>query len=143
MRWQELVDRFRPVSAPGGAAESAEHVAERTGAALELAPVFALLDDDLASARGTLADADARTTAQLEDSHARAAALIAKARREAPAREAEAAAAVLSESARHDAEILEEARDRTRAHLLSRTPHLDQAARTVVAQLVDTLKARS
>lgn len=141
MRWQQIVDRFRPVSAPGGAAESAEHVADRTGPALELAPVFALLDPDLEAARHTLDTADTRAAAQLDDARQRAASLLAQARREAPAREAEAAAHVLTEAAKRDAALVDDARRRSRDELHARSPQLDAAARAVVDRLVDTLKA--
>ncbi|WP_296664541.1 hypothetical protein [Demequina sp.] len=143
MRWQEILDRFRPVAAPGGAAESAEHVAERTGAALELAPVFAAIDADLAAARQIEADAQARATARVDQAHARASALVARARTEAPAREAAAAAEVLAAASEEDERVISEARTGVDDLLAARTPRVDETSRLVVDRLLDSLRTRS
>ncbi|WP_062203656.1 hypothetical protein [Demequina salsinemoris] len=139
MRWQEILDRFRPVTAPGGAAESAAHVAARTGAALELAPVFAILDADLESASGIVSDAESRASNRLDRARSEAAATVARARREAPAREAEAAAAVLTSAAEEDDRTMRQARDDADAFLAARSPRVDDAADAVVARLLTDL----
>jgi vacuolar-type H+-ATPase subunit H len=141
MRWQEILDRFRPVTAPGGAAESAEHVAERTGAALELAPVFAALDGALTAATDMTSTAHARAQERVDDARRRASGIVAKARMDAPAREAEAAAAVLARAKADDERVLSDAHARADALVAERSGRLDDAADTVIARLLDSLRA--
>ncbi|WP_084125577.1 hypothetical protein [Demequina sp. NBRC 110054] len=139
MRWQEILDRFRPVTAPGGAAESAAHVAARTGAALELAPVFAILDADLTAATDLASVAESAAADRLDNARSDAAAVVARARREAPAREAEAAAAILSSAAEDDARTTAQARRDAEQLLASRAPRVDEAAAAVISRLVEDL----
>ncbi|WP_062526218.1 hypothetical protein [Demequina rhizosphaerae] len=142
MRWQEILDRFRPVTAPGGAAESAEHVAARTGVALELAPVFAALDGDLATAARRGAEARSRAERVLDEARRDAAARVARAHAEAPALEARAAATVRAEAESGDEAALRDARERTDALTAERSPRIDDAADAVVARLVEDLRGR-
>ncbi|WNM27897.1 hypothetical protein RN607_02510 [Demequina capsici] len=143
MRWQEILDRFRPVTAPGGAAESAEHVAERSGPVLELAPVFAALDADLDAAARLTAQAEALAVERLEQARRDAAADVARARREAPAREADAAASILADAAAEDAALMQRARDDAARLLDARSPRVAEAADAVVATLQADLGAAS
>ncbi|WP_062466319.1 hypothetical protein [Demequina maris] len=143
MRWQEILDRFRPATAPGGAAESAAHAAARTGIAVELAPVFAALDEDLAAAAALAASGEAGAEERVARARAAGAEVIAAARAEAPAREAVAATAVREAAATGDARLLEEAQARAHALQAERSPRIDEAADAVVNRLVAGLRGTS
>ncbi|MET3204915.1 MULTISPECIES: hypothetical protein [unclassified Arthrobacter] len=132
-----ILDRFRPVGAPGAAGPVGVPAADDQGPAAELAPVFAALADGVA-ANAALAE-ESRRSAEEEVVRARAqaAAILSQARLDAGAARAKAAARVEQAASHSDAQVLEQARQEATA--------LEEAGRAripaVVTEVLDTLLA--
>jgi hypothetical protein len=100
-----ILDRFRPIGAPGAAGRTGIPARGLLGPEQELAVVFAALESDLASAdaavaRAAAAAATARATAVTD-----AAEIVARAQRSAPVDQAEAASRIASAAAAEDAQL--------------------------------------
>ncbi|QCO98241.1 hypothetical protein FCN77_11725 [Arthrobacter sp. 24S4-2] len=110
-----ILDRFRPVGAPGPAGPAGVPAADIQGPAVELAPVFAALADDVARC-AALVD-EARLSAEEDVARARtqAAAILSQGRLDAGVERAKAAARVEREASEQDAELLEQARQEAAA----------------------------
>jgi vacuolar-type H+-ATPase subunit H len=104
-----ILDRFRPLGAPGPAGPAGVPAVDDQGPAAELAPVFAALAADVEAARKLVEEA--RQEADDERSRARekVAAIIAQARISAEAERAGAAARVEQVASEQDARLLEQA----------------------------------
>jgi cell division septum initiation protein DivIVA len=104
-----ILDRFRPVGAPGPAGPAGVPAADDQGPAAELAPVFAALATDLESCRELVEEARREADDVLSRAHAQAAAIVAKARLDAGAERARAAAGVEQAATVQDALLLAQA----------------------------------
>lgn len=132
-----ILDRFRPVGAPGPAGLAGVPAADNQGPAVELAPVFAALVDDVARC-AALVD-EARLSAEEDVARARtqAAAILSQARLDAGAERAKAAARVEREASERDTQLLEQARHDAAALEESGPGRIP----AVVGKAIDTLLA--
>jgi len=123
----DLLDRFRPVVAPGADAPSAVPADRRREAASELAEVFGVAEDYQQEADHIRTTATARAERILRDADQRAERIVDQARRQADATRAEAAAAVRAEAEVDLAAITAEAArqaDEVRRHAAKVLPGL-------------------
>lgn len=104
-----ILDRFRPVGAPGPAGLAGVPAADDQGPAAELAPVFAALAADVESCRKLVEEARREADGALFRAHEQAAAIVAQARLDAGAERADAAARVEQAASEQDAQLLEQA----------------------------------
>jgi hypothetical protein len=132
-----LLDRFRPMGAPGPAAPAGVPAADDQGRAAELAPVFAALADDVAACEALVAEARLSAERDVAQARTQAAAIVAQARLDAGVTRVRAAARIEQEASERDAQLLEQARQEA-AKLeeagLRRIPD-------VVSQVIDNLLA--
>lgn len=105
-----ILDRFRPVGAPGPAGSTGVPADDAQGPAAELAPVFAALADDVAACTALVETARVDAAEEVSRARERGAAVLAHARLEADSERAAAAAKVSAEASTRDAEVLEQAR---------------------------------
>ncbi len=136
MARSSILDRFRPVGAPGPAGPAGVPSKDVPGYVTELAPVFAELATDIEACRSLVEDARRRAEAAVGQARADATAEIARARREAPAARAAAAAAVTEAAAQHDAFAIAAAQEAGRAIESSSTARLPGLVRDVVERLL-------
>ncbi|WP_315915118.1 hypothetical protein [Arthrobacter sp. lap29] len=130
-----ILDRFRPVGAPGPTGPSGVPAVDDQGPAMELTPVFAALAADVKA--GELLVEEARRQAEHDVAAARtqAAAMVSQARLDASAARAEAAAQVQREAQERDSRAMDQAALEANAleeSGLARIP-------AVVAKVIDTL----
>ena len=105
-----ILDRFRPVGAPGPGGPAGVPAADDQGVAAELVPVFAALARDVTACESLVAEARQSSEREMEQARAQAAVIVAKARREAVTERAKAAARIEQEASKRDAQLLEQAR---------------------------------
>lgn len=139
MARNSLLDRFRPVGAPGPAGPAGVPATDNQGPEAELVPVFEALDPTVRETEALTTDAVKRAAQSVKQAREEAAAMVEKARMESGAVRAEAAAAVSREAAAADEEMLQRAReeaDEIKRRGESRVPQL---AAVIVADLVRDL----
>jgi 3-hydroxyacyl-CoA dehydrogenase len=100
-----ILDRFRPIGAPGAAGSMGVPVSELRGAEAELAPVFAALASEWENADAVVAQATAAAAKARADAAERAADIVAAAQRSAPADQAAAAERIATAAAVADAQL--------------------------------------
>ena len=105
-----ILDRFRPVGAPGPAGPAGVPAAGDHGPAAELAPVFAALAAEVESCRRLVEEARREADHALSRAHERAAAIIAQARLDARDERARAVARVERAASERDELLLAQAR---------------------------------
>jgi vacuolar-type H+-ATPase subunit H len=130
-----ILDRFRPVGAPGAAGPAGVPAADDQGRAAELAPVFAALAGDVAACAVTVAQARLSAEGEVASARTQAAAIVAQARLDAGAARVRAAARIEQETSERDAQLLEQARREASAlekNGLARIP-------AVVNKVIDSL----
>ena len=132
-----ILDRFRPVGAPGAAAPAGVPAADDQGRAAELAPVFAALAGDVAACEALVDEARLSAEEHVARARAQAAAIVAQARLDAGAARVRAAARIEQEASQQDAELLEQARQE--AATLEKTGLARLPA--VVSKVIDSLLA--
>jgi len=136
MAQPSILDRFRPVGAPGAAGPAGVPASDDLGPAAELTPVFAALAADVESCRRLVEDArrDAdRTLAKARDS---ADALVAQARLDAGAEQSRSAARVLDTASERDAQLLDRARQEAVDLKETGTARLPEAVRNIIETLL-------
>ncbi|MCC3270318.1 hypothetical protein MUG94_07165 [Arthrobacter gengyunqii] len=139
MARSSLLDRFRPVGAPGPAGPSGVPAGDDQGPAAELVPVFEALVPTIRDGGMLIDDATARAADTVAQARTQAAAMVEQARMDSGAVRANAAAAVSREAETADEEMLRKAAEEA-AELKrrgeSRVPAL---AAAIVADLVSDL----
>ena len=142
MARNSLLDRFRPVGAPGPAGPAGVPAADDEGPAAELIPVFDALDPAIEAARHQAAEAGTAADSTVTAARRQAAALVEQARMDSARVRAEATARVTGEAARTDEDLLARAGE-TAAQLRSRgESRIPELAGTLVADLVSDLLGR-
>lgn len=136
MARSSILDRFRPVGAPGPAGPVGVPSTDVPGRVTELAPVFAALSPDIDACSAAVRDARQRAEAAVARARANAAAEVARAHREAPAARAAAAAAVTEAAAQHDARVIATAQETARSIGSSGTALLPALVREVVERVL-------
>jgi hypothetical protein len=132
-----ILDRFRPVGAPGPAGPAGVPAADNQGPAVELAPVFAALAGDAASCAALVEEARNFAEGHVAQAREEAAAILSQARLDSGAERSRAAARVEQAAADRDTALLDQAR-RDAATLEDSALALIPA---VVGKVVDTLLA--
>ncbi|QCB97763.1 hypothetical protein E5206_13235 [Arthrobacter sp. PAMC25564] len=132
-----ILDRFRPVGAPGPAGPAGVPATDDQGPAAELVPVFAALAGDVASCAALVEEARLGAEREVARARAQAAAIVSAARLEAGAERAKAAARVEQAASERDTQLLEQARREAAA--------LEESGLAlipgVVGRVIDTLLA--
>lgn len=105
-----VLDRFRPVGAPGAAGPSGVPAVDGQGPAAELAPVFAALAADVQACEELASAARRQVGHDLAAARTQAAAIVSQARLDAGPARAVAAAGVEQEAGDRDALMMEHAR---------------------------------
>ncbi len=131
-----ILDRFRPVGAPGAAGPAGVPAADDLGPEAELVAVFAALDAEVESCRRLVEDARRDAEKEVAGARERAAALVAQARLDAGAEQARSAAEVLRTAADVDAKLLDQARQEAAELTESGTDRLPEAVRRVIDTLL-------
>ncbi|MCC3274463.1 hypothetical protein LJ753_01055 [Arthrobacter sp. zg-Y20] len=142
MARNSLLDRFRPVGAPGPAGPAGVPAVDDQGPAAELIPVFEALDSAIAAGQQLTARAEADAGSTVAAARLQAATLVEQAHMDSAAVRADAAARVSADAARADEDMLGRAREQAaelRRRGESRIPEL---AGAIVADLVSDLLGR-
>jgi hypothetical protein len=105
-----ILDRFRPVGAPGPAGQVGVPAAADQGPAAELAPVFAALAADVESCRTLVEQARQEADGALFHAREQVASLIAQARLDEAGERTRAAADVERAASERDSQLLAQAR---------------------------------
>lgn len=143
MARNSLLDRFRPVGAPGPAGPSGVPATDDQGPEAELVPVFEALDPTIRDGRMLVDDAAARAADAVSQARTRAAAMVEQARMDSGAVRANAAAEVSREAETADKNMLRQA-DEEAAELKRRgESRVPQLAAAIVADLVSDLLGSS
>lgn len=114
-RVRDLLYRFRPAGAPGGATSAGVPVDRRTGLSTEVAPVFDVLAPVLAQCELIRNDAQAQSRQREAEARRHAQGILARARTESEAERARAAAAVRARVTREIDDCLARARAQAQA----------------------------
>ncbi len=105
-----VLDRFRPVGAPGPAGPAGVPATDEQGTAAELAPVFAALAADVDACAMLVEDARRHAEQDVAIAQRQAAAILSQARLDAGAARANAAARVGQDAAKGNALVIAQAR---------------------------------
>ncbi|WP_427174856.1 hypothetical protein [Arthrobacter sp. 92] len=105
-----ILDRFRPVGAPGPAGPAGVPAADNQGPAAELAPVFTALAADVARCAALVEEARLSAEEDVARARTQAAAILSQARLDAGAERAKAASRIEQEASERDGQLLEQAR---------------------------------
>lgn len=136
MARSSILDRFRPVGAPGPAGPVGVPSTDVPGYVSELVPVFAALDADIDRAREDVQEAQTWAADAVARARADATAEVARARRDAGAERAAAAAAVAEAAAQDDARLIVEAQEAADAIARSSVERLPGIVGAVVERIL-------
>lgn len=132
-----ILDRFRPVGAPGPSGPAGVPSTDSEGPEAELLPVFEALLPDSEAARRRLEDAAGQARTLLAEARRQADADIAQARLDSGAVRAHAAEQVSREAAARDTELLEQAQQRAGRISAAAEAKLQPLARRVAASVLE------
>ena len=132
-----ILDRFRPVGAPGPSGPAGVPSADVEGADAELLPVFEALQPDTEAARRHLEEASEQARTLLTDARRQADADVAQARLDSAAVRARAAEQVSREAAAQDQELLDRAQQRADGISAAAAGKLPPLARKIAASVVE------
>ncbi len=131
-----VLDRFRPVGAPGPAGPAGVPATDEQGRAAELAPVFAALADDVAACAALVEDARLQAENDVAAASSQAAAIVSQARLDAGAARANAASRVGRDASEANALVTAQAHreaEELEASGLARIPAIvDKAINTLL-----------
>ncbi|MBO0906830.1 hypothetical protein [Arthrobacter sunyaminii] len=139
MARNSLLDRFRPVGAPGPAGPSGVPAGDDQGPEAELVPVFEALDPTIRDGRILVDSATARAADTVAQARTQAAAMVEQARMDSGAVRANAAAAVSREAVASDEQMLGQAKEEAAALKRRGESRVPQLAAAIVADLVSDL----
>jgi vacuolar-type H+-ATPase subunit H len=139
MARNSLLDRFRPVGAPGPAGPAGVPAGDSQGPEAELVPVFDSLDPTITQAQELIEDAKLRAEETVRQARERAAAEVEQARLDSGAVRARAAAQVSSEAEATDAQMLRTAEDEAAELKRRGESRVPELAAAIVADLVQDL----
>ncbi|MCQ2001093.1 hypothetical protein [Arthrobacter zhaoxinii] len=142
MARNSLLDRFRPVGAPGPAGPAGVPATDDEGMAAELIPVFESLDATISESRGRTESAEAQAQQTVAAARRQAAALVEQARMDSAAVRADAAARVSAEAAREDEQLLAAAKEEAETLRRQGESRVPELASAIVADLVQDLLGR-
>ncbi|MFZ3452479.1 hypothetical protein [Arthrobacter sp. 7Tela_A1] len=131
-----ILDRFRPVGAPGPSGPVGVPSADDEGTAAELLPVFEALKPDVEAARQLLEAAGEQARTVLAGARRQADADVAQARLDSGAVRARAAEQVSQAAAVRDQERLDQARQRAASISEGAAGRITQLAERIAASVV-------
>lgn len=140
MPHSNILDRFRPVGAPGPVGPAGVPATDERGPREELAPVFTTLAPDIESARTLVEQAERDATDMLSRARNETSALLAQAQLDARSARAEAAARVAKENTDRDEALLAKARDEAEVLARTGTALIPEMTRTVVDRMLAELR---
>jgi len=143
MAGQNFLDRFRPLGAPGAATRVGGPASDDLGPAVELAPVFAALADQVETCRSLVAAAAVEVDRELARARERADAIVARARLDVGGEQASAAARVLEAAAAIDAGILDAAMKEAAEAEQAGTAQVAAVVRDVIDRLLSEQLGRT
>ena len=136
-----ILDRFRPVGAPGPSGPAGVPSADHEGTDAELLPVFAALKPDVDAARQQSEDAAGQARLLLAEAQRQADAEVSQARLDSGAVRARAAEEVTQQAAAREKELLTQAQNRAeqiRGAARGRIPRLAaEIAGSIVSEYLD------
>lgn len=140
MPHSNILDRFRPVGAPGPVGPVGVPGTGERGPSVELLPVFAALAPDIESARIILEQAENEAADIVGRARDEASALLAQAQLHARAVRSQASARVTLDGSDHDRQLL--VRARTQADVLARvgTARLPEMTHAVLDRMLAGLR---
>ena len=139
MARNSLLDRFRPVGAPGPAGPAGVPATDNQGPEAELLPVFEALNPTIREAGELTTDASTRAADTVARARAQAAALVEQARLDSGAVRTDAAAAVSREAEQADEEMLQLAAEEAAELKRRGESRVPELAAVIVADLVRDL----
>ena len=140
MPHSNILDRFRPVGAPGPVGPTGVPAAAEHGPGVELVPVFIALAPDVESARTLVEGAEKEAAEIVRRARAEASALLAQAELDSRSARAAAATRVAEENTRHDEALLADARNQADALKRRGTALLPDMAHTVIGHMLAGLR---
>jgi hypothetical protein len=142
MPHSNILDRFRPVGAPGPVGPAGVPAAGERGPSVELVPVFTALAPDIESARNLIDQAEKEAADIVSRAREEASALLAQAQLDGRSARARAAARVAQDNTEHDQALLANARNQADALARTRAALLPEMTRTVIDRMLAELRQR-
>ncbi len=140
MPQSNILDRFRPVGAPGPVGPAGVPGTQDRGPWGELAPVFSALAPDIEAARTLVEQAEKDAADMLARARDEASALLAQSQLSARSARAEAAARVAKENTDRDEALLAHARHEAEVLATTGTAQIPVMTRTVVDRMLEELR---
>ena len=140
MPQSNILDRFRPVGAPGPVGPAGVPSTQDRGPWGELVPVFSALAPDIEAARTLVEQAEKDAADMLARARDEASALLAQSQLSARSARAEAAARVAKENTDRDEALLAHARHEAEVLATTGTARIPVMTRTVVDRMLEELR---
>jgi len=140
MPHSSILDRFRPVGAPGPVGPVGVPGSGERGPGVELLPVFAALAPEIEAARILVEQAENEAADIVGRARDEASALLAQAQLDARAVRSQASARVTLESSDHDQELLTKASTQADALARAGTARLPEMTHTVISRMLVELR---
>ncbi len=140
MPHSNILDRFRPVGAPGPVGPAGVPAAGERGLGVELVPVFVALAPDVERARTLVEQAEKEAADIVARAHEEASALLARAQLDSGSARAAAAARVAKENTDHDEVLLANARRQAEVLAGTGTALLPEMTHTVIDRMLAKLR---
>ena len=140
MPHSNILDRFRPVGAPGPVGPAGVPATDERGPRGELAPVFTALAPDIESARTLVEQAEKDATDMLSRARDEASALLAQAQLDGRSARAGATARVTKVTTDRDEALLADARNQAEVLARTGTGLLSEMTHTVVDRMLAELR---
>jgi vacuolar-type H+-ATPase subunit H len=140
MPHSNILDRFRPVGAPGPVGPAGVPAADEHGPSAELVPVFTALAPDIESARKLIEQAEKDATDIISRARDEASALLAQAQLDGRSARAGATARVTKVTTDRDEALLADARNQAEVLARTGTGLLSEMTHTVVDRMLAELR---
>ena len=140
MPHSNILDRFRPVGAPGPVGPAGVPAADERGPSVELVPVFTALAPVIESARKLIEKAEKEAADIVSRARDEASALLAQAQLDSRSARAGAAARVAKDNTDHDEALLANARNQADVLARTGTALLPEMTHTVIDRMLAELR---
>jgi vacuolar-type H+-ATPase subunit H len=140
MPHSNILDRFRPVGAPGPVGPVGVPGSGERGPDVELVPVFTALAPDVESARNLIDRAEMEAADIVIRAREEASALLAQAQLDARSARAQAAALVTRDSTDRDQTLLAKAHDQADALARTRAALVSEMTQMVIGRMLAELR---
>lgn len=135
-----ILDRFRPVGAPGPVGPAGVPAVGERGPSLELVPVFAALASDIEAARTLVERAEQEAADIVARARDEVSALLATAQLDSGSARAMAATRVAQDHTDRDRAVLADARDRAEVLVRTGTALLAEMTQAVIGRMLTELR---